>query len=86
MKKHWTIDVRGILGPPGVKQTIVILNRLATWTSEGIELEADPRHVELILQEVGCEGAKVTTPLVKERMAFTSQNLSAKRRRLAIAQ
>ena len=39
-----------------------------TWTDNGIELEADPRHVDLILKEVGCEGSKVTTPLVKERM------------------
>ena len=36
--------------------------------SEGIELEADPRRVELILQEVGGEAAKITTPLVKKRM------------------
>ena len=39
---------------------------MITWTSKGIELEADPRR--LILQEVGCEGANVTTPPVKERM------------------
>ena len=31
-------------------------------------MEADPRHVDLLLNEVGCEGAKVTTPLVKERV------------------
>ncbi|CAJ1336689.1 unnamed protein product, partial [Effrenium voratum] len=35
---------------------------------QGIELEADPRHAELILREMGCEGAKVTTALVKERV------------------
>ena len=45
----------------------MILNRFVTWTDRGIELEADPRHVDLLLNEVGCEGAKVTTPLVKER-------------------
>ena len=51
--------------------SITILNRLVTWTDRGIELEADPRHVDLLLNEVGCvgcEGAKVTTPLVKERV------------------
>ena len=31
-------------------------------------MEADLRHVDLLLNEVGCEGAKVTTPLVKERV------------------
>jgi len=71
LKKHWTIDVRGILGPPGmpnVSHSIVILNRLVSWTEAGIELEADPRHVDLLLREIGCEGAKVTTPLIKERL------------------
>ena len=53
---------------PGTKQSIDILNRLVTWTERGIELEADPRHVELILREMGCEGAKVTTALTKERV------------------
>ena len=69
--KHWTVETRGYLGPPGMpgtKQSIDILNRLVTWTERGIELEADPRHVELILREMGCEGAKVTTALTKERV------------------
>ena len=78
--KHWTIDVRGILGPPSMKDvdhSIVILNCLVTWTDKGIEMEADPRHVDLLLQEVGCEGSKVTTPLIKERIeeALTSEEL-----------
>ena len=67
LRKHWTIDVRGILGPPSMKDvdhSIVILNRLVTWTDKGIEMEADPRHVDLLLQEVVCEGSKVTTPLI----------------------
>ena len=53
-KKFWTIDIRGTLGPPGMKgvdHSIVILNRLVTWTNKGIELEADPRHVALLIQE-----------------------------------
>ena len=80
LKNFWTIDIRGILGPPGMKgvdHSIVILNRLVTWTDKGIELEADPRHVALLIQEVGCEGSKVSTPLVKERIeeALNSEEL-----------
>jgi len=58
-----------------VDHSIVILNRLVTWTDKGIEMEADPRHVDLLLQEVVCEGSKVTTPLIKERIeeALTSE-------------
>ena len=78
--KHRTVDVRGILGPPSMKDvdhSIVILNRLVTWTDKGIEMEADPRHVDLLLQEVGCEGSKVTAPLIKERIeeALASEEL-----------
>ena len=47
-----------------VAHLITILKRQVLWTDRGIELEADPRHVDLILNEAG-EGAKVTTPLVK---------------------
>ena len=54
-----------------VDHSIVILNRLVTWTGKCIELEADPRHVALLIQEVGCEGSKVSTPLVKERIEET---------------
>ena len=82
LAKHWPIDLRGILGPPSmpdVDHSIVILNRLVTWSDKGIELEADPRHVELLFKEVGCEGSKVTTPLVKERIeeALSSEELDA---------
>ena len=53
------------------------MNRLVTWPDKGIEMEEDPRHVDLLLQEVVCEGSKVTTPLIKERIeeALTSEEL-----------
>eukprot|EP00435_Cladocopium_sp_Y103_P031617 s579_g8.t1 len=73
--KEWTVEVRGYLGPPGMEgtqQAIDILNRLVSWTSRGIEVEADPRHAALIQREVNCtESAKVSTPLVKERIEET---------------
>ena len=56
LKKVWPVDLRGILGPPSMSDfslSIVILNRLITWTDCGIELEADPRHVGLLLNEIG---------------------------------
>jgi thiol-disulfide isomerase/thioredoxin len=71
MAKHWTLKVRGILGPPGMEgctQSITNLNRIITWTSEGIEWEADPRHADLIVKSVGVTGCKVSTPGVKEKV------------------
>ena len=73
LKKAWTIEVRGILARPGsrlpnVCHKISVLNRLVSWTEHGIELEADPRHVELVLEQLGLEkAAPVTTPLVKSK-------------------
>ena len=43
---------------PGTQQSIDIFDRLVSWTSRGIELEADPRHADIILREVGCEDCK----------------------------
>ncbi|CAE6933232.1 RE2 [Symbiodinium sp. CCMP2592] len=71
LQKAWTIEVRGILARPGsslpgVTHSISVLNRLVTWTNEGIEMEADPRHVDLVLEHLGLNNSSpVTTPLVK---------------------
>ena len=61
---------------PGTSQSITILNRLATWTAQGIELEADPRHVEIVLQQLCLESAQsVTAPLVKEKADDADEKL-----------
>lgn len=68
--KHWLVEIRGILGPPGMPGTVHEvrhLNRLIAWDTEGITWECDPRHVELLLRDVGVTGS-VTTPLVKEKV------------------
>ena len=42
------------------------MNRIVRWTPTGIELEADPRHAEIVIRELGLEQAKpVATPGVK---------------------
>ncbi len=44
-----------------------MLNRVIRWTPEGITYEADQRHAELIVQDLGLTGAKsVTTPGSKD--------------------
>ena len=35
-----------------------ILNRIVRWTEAGYEVEADPRHSELVIQQLKLEGAK----------------------------
>jgi hypothetical protein len=65
------LKVRAILGPePGDDREVRVLNRIIRYVSdergERIEYEADPRHAELIVAQLGLAGAKsVTTPGTK---------------------
>ena len=47
------------LGPkPTDDNSVRILNRVISWTPQGIEMEADQRHAELIVDALGIETAK----------------------------
>ena len=62
---------RGILGPSGYHdcvQSVRVLGRLVEWTAEGITLEADSRHAELIRKSFGVTGRSVTTPGVRDKL------------------
>ena len=57
------------LGPGGGEaKQIKILNRIVTWEGHrGIIYEADPRHVEIIINQLGLKDAKpIITPGTKE--------------------
>ena len=43
------------------EKDLKILNRIIRYTKEGIELEADLRHAELIVSQLGLENAKDLT-------------------------
>ena len=56
MKKWYHIKVRAILGgQPEDDQEVVILNRRLTWRHDIIEYEADKRHAEQIVEDMGIE-------------------------------
>lgn len=69
LAKVWMVVERGILGPPGVPNTIQdirVLNRIITWSETGIWWEPDARHAELVTQLLGNGPAgRVTTPIAK---------------------
>ena len=52
------------LGPgEGHARQVRILNRVISWTDDGIQYEADQRHAEVVIRQLGLEGAKpVSTP------------------------
>ena len=58
LEKHYGIKT-GLLGPSGTdKEQVKVLNRVISWTDTGIDHEADPRHVELILNTLLLTDAK----------------------------
>ena len=68
LEKSYQVKTQ-ILGPKeGQLQQVKILNRVVTWDDKrGIGYEADPRHIEIIKQQLKLEEAKaVTTPGTKE--------------------
>jgi len=51
----------------GEKQSVKVLNRIITKCQEGYHYEADPKHVPIVVRELGIEGAKsAATPAVRE--------------------
>ena len=49
MDTKFEIKHKGRMGPrPEDIKSVRILNRIATWTNEGIEYESDQRHAEII--------------------------------------
>ena len=59
MSDEYDIKVRGKLGPDKADdKAITILNRCVTWTGQGIQYEADPRHVEILINEMEFHGVK----------------------------
>ena len=57
-----------VLGPDeGQQKEVRVLNRILRWTDKGVEYEADPRHVEIILKQLNIGDCKaVVTPGTKD--------------------
>jgi hypothetical protein len=69
IKEFFEVKIRGRLGGGSKDMTeIRILNRIARRTPHGYEWEADPRHAELIIQQMGLTAASsLSTPGNKDR-------------------
>ncbi len=55
------------------QQQVRVLNRVLSWEEDGLAYEADPRHAEILIRELGLEEAKaVATPGTREETAKAS--------------
>ena len=54
MQEWYEVKIRGVVGPEaGDVKSIDILNRKVTWSQEGIVVEADEKHAQEIMKEMG---------------------------------
>ena len=70
MKDEYEVKVRGMLGPDRKDdKKISILNRCIEWKKDEIWYEADPRHAETLIREIGLYGKRsVVTPRIKAKI------------------
>ena len=67
LEKEFEIQTQRVGKGEGKETEGKILNRIVRWTEEGYELEADPRHIELVVKQLGIEGEKpFATPGVED--------------------
>ena len=81
LREHYELKEK-TLGPGKEEELeIRILGRILTWTTEGLILEADPGHRELIVEQLGLSGAKsVSTPGEPEESGIPAAELLERRR------
>ena len=67
MQEEYDVKIRGRLGPDKHDQkSITILNRCLEWRADGLYYEPDPRHAEIIIEEMGVQKCSpVVTPGTK---------------------
>ena len=68
LEEKYKIKVQ-VLGPnEDCVQEICVFNKIVRGTPEGIELEADPRHAEIVIKELGMQGAnEIKLPGAKDK-------------------
>ena len=60
-EKKYITKVRGIVGPDSHDlRSMTVLNRILEWKSDRITIEADPRHVDMIIKGIGLVNGKVS--------------------------
>ena len=57
LENKYKLKVETLSGANGDSREVRILNKVVRWTPEGVELEADPRHAELVVRELGLQNA-----------------------------
>ena len=86
MKDEYEVKVRGMLGPDRKDgKEISILDRCIEWKKDEFWYEADPRHAEILIRELGLNGKRtVVTPGIKVKIDEELTHISTHRLQLDI--
>ena len=70
LSEHYDYRCDGCIGPED-NQHMTLLNRIVTYHKDGsVSFEADPRHAEMIIRQLGLEGSKgISTPGEKKKLS-----------------
>ncbi len=60
LENKYKIKVETLGEGEGCKSEVKILNKIVRYTNEGVEVEADPRHAEIVVRELGLSTAKAS--------------------------
>ena len=67
LENKYRLKVQILGGSKGCTQEIRVLNKVIRYTASGIEMEADPRHAEIVIRDLGLERGKASrVPGAKE--------------------
>ena len=73
--KKFEVTVRGRLGPgPDDVKSIRILNRIVEWSIDGLWHEADQRHAEIFVKELGMDQDRVKSDIPGERLPYEEED------------
>ena len=74
LKARYAIKTQRLRGNQGVGEEVKVLNRVVRRVEQGYELEGDPRHAELIIEQLLDKGARiVSTPGVDKKESDEDQ-------------
>ena len=70
LSERYEFRCDGCIGPED-NQHMTLLNRIVTYHKDGsVSFEADPRHAEMIIRQLGLEGSKgISTPSEKKKLS-----------------
>ena len=53
LSEEYDIETQRVCGREGCSKEGKTLNRIVRWTPQGYKLEGDPRHAELVVEQLG---------------------------------